>query len=374
MAPVVRKRAAWVVRVTALAVLVLGVPAGIAVAHLTSTERAALGAPPSVHNRDTGRRDHRPAHTAKHQSHPGPVVNAGPGLQALHAAVSKTLAVSNYDLTFTLSETGGPASTRPETSGPATNFSGGGGSSRPAPEELGATGSGVADLDPQALSVLTYPGCWRSGVSLRIDGENVFEDLGVTDPTQPPPVGAFGGGSDLDGFQATVAGCLGTELGALATIAMCSPSGQLALSQQAISGATPVGTVTVNGEPAEEYSVTIDPAGFLQQPNSTPEENTAIQGALAVIGSNEIAATVDVDNAGYIVEMDLSVSYADGVTATHTIDLSNFDGAGTIVMPPLREGPSATGNACGPGVACPPVMPSGAITGAVRTSAVLTNG
>jgi hypothetical protein len=330
MALAARNRARWVVRVTGLAVLVLGVPVGITIAHLTSNERAGLGSPASVHHRTTGRTTRGAVHTDIHNSRTGPVVKAGPGLQALHAAVSKTLAVSNYDLTFSLSETGESLSqTRAGTSSSPPGVA----QSAAGP---GAQGTGVADLDPQALSVMTYPSCFASGVSLRVDGETVFEDLGVTDPTQPPPPGAYGSGTDLDGFQATVSGCLGTELGALATIGMCSPSGQLALSQQAISGATPVGTVTVNGEPAEEYSVTIDPAGFLQQPNSTPEENTAIEGALAVIGSNQMAATVDVDDAGYVVEMDLSVAYADGVTATHAIVLSNFDNAGTIVMPTAR--------------------------------------
>jgi hypothetical protein len=353
MASVARKRAGWTVRVAAVGVLVLGVPAGVAVAHLTSTERAGLGSQPSVRQGTKGRADRGPVYTDLHHphlSHSGPILHAGPALQALQAAVSKTLAVSNYDLTFTLSETGGPSS--PPRSPPG----GGPPGQTPSGVSPAAHGFGVADLDPQALSVMTYPTCWPSGVSLRIDGDTVFEILGVTDPTQPPPVGAFGGGADLDGFQSTVTGCLGSDLGALATIAMCSPSGQLALSEQAISGAKPAGTVTVNGQPAEEYDVTIDPAGFLDQPNSTPEENTAIEGALAVIGSNQMAATVDVDSAGYIVQMDLSVSYADGVTATHTIELSNLGGAGIIVMPPARPARTTVGDECGPAM-CPPPRP-----------------
>ena len=380
MALMARKRAAWLVRATALGVLVLGVPAGVAVAHLTSTERAAVHSPP-VRNGKSGRTNRGPVNADQHDSHLsrlGPAVKAGPGLQALHAAVSKTLAVSNYDLTFTLSETGQPSHS--DASGPASNFSGGpttgvsGVRSKTTSAAAGATGSGVADLDPQALSVMTYPSCWKSGVSLRIDGANVFELLQVTDPTHPPPAGVFGGGQDLESFQSTVTSCLGTELGALATIGMCSPSGQLASSEQAITGAKPVGTVTVNGEPAEEYGVTIDPAGFLEQPNSTPDENTAIEGALAVIGSNPMSAIVDVDNAGYIVEMDLSVSYADGLTATHTIDLSNFGDAGTIVMPPARPSQPAQsvvgGKGCVLSAPCPPspvLSPPGVVKPAVAS-------
>jgi hypothetical protein len=256
------------------------------------------------------------------------VVDVSPGVRALDGAITKTLSVSNYDLTFSLSQTGDSGASGGQTSA--------------------AQGYGVADLDPQALSVSTTPGC-ISAVSLRVDGTDVWDVYEGSDPSGPPSeISEWTMASLLD-FQSSVDICLGNELGALATIGMCSPSGQLAVSAQAIATATPIGTVTVNGESAEQYQVSIDPAGFLEQPNSTPAENDALQGAVTEIGTNPMTATVDVDTAGYIVEMDLSIAYADGVTATHSIVLSNFDSAGTIELPPVQaRPPTVSGGLAGP--------------------------
>ncbi len=213
-----------------------------------------------------------------------------------------------------------------------------------------ATGTGLANLDPQALSVNVAVGC--SGVrqvTVRVDGNHAWMIIGgSSDPSGPPSsAGRQWAMYDLVSYQGTVDLCFGPELGALATIGMASPEGQLALSQQAIAGATPAGTITVNGEPATEYQVEIDPAGFLQQANSTPAEDQAIAGALRVIGNSPVEATVAVDGDGYIVEMVLSVDYPDGVTATHTIELSNFGSAGTIQLPPIVTPPASFGG-CGP--------------------------
>jgi hypothetical protein len=322
------------VKIALVGALFVVVPVGI-VAHLRSHGPKVASAPvldhhsgPTKLHRGTQRRG---------KSGKTKVVQVSPSVKALDGAIAKTLSVSNYDLTFSLSETGD---------------SGASGGRTPA-----AQGYGVADLDPQALSASTTPGC-VSAVSLRVDGSDVWDVYEASDPSGPP--GEISGWtmSSLLGFQSSVDICLGNELGALATIGMCSPSGQLVVSAQAIATATPVGTVTVNGESAEEYQVGIDPAGFLEQPNSTEAENEALQGAVTEIGTNPMTATVDVDSAGYIVEMDLSVAYADGVTATHSIVLSNFDNAGTIGLPPVQATP--------PTMSGPPALPSGGVVTAPR--------
>jgi hypothetical protein len=303
------------VRIVAVGALFVVVPVGV-VAHLRSPGPKAASGP--VRHRHSGPAKLHDGTLPHGKSAKIKIADVSPGVRALDGAIAKTLSVSNYDLTFSLSQTGG--------------------SDPPGVQPPAAEGAGVADLDPQALSVSTTPGC-ISAVSLRVDGTDVWDVYEGSDPSGPPSEIADWTMASLLGFQSSVDVCLGNELGALATIGMCSPSGQLAVSSQAIATATPVGTVTVNGESAEQYQVSIDPAGFLEQPNSTPAENDALQAAVDEIGTNPMSATVDVDAAGYIVEMDLSVAYADGVTATHSIVLSNFDNAGTIELPPVQAIP-----------------------------------
>jgi len=305
-----------VVRITATAALLLVVPAGVAVAHLRAEGPKTASGPMKTHR--SSRVTQRTSPT-RHATVHSPLRPPGPAVRALDGAIAHTLSVTDYDLSFTLSETSEPPFP-PGTSVPV------------------AQGYGVADLAPQALSVSTTPGC-VDAVSVRVDGDDVWDVYELSDPYGPASEISNWSQSTLLGFQGSVDICLGRQLGALATIGMCSPAGQLAVSAAAIASAKPLRTVTVNGESAEEYEVDIDPAGFLQQPNSTAAENAAIEAALEEIGSNPMTATVDVDEAGYIVEMDLSVAYADGVTATHSIVLSNFDKAGTISLPPLEALP-----------------------------------
>jgi len=278
-----------------LSVIVLGVPVGVVIARLEPSARHAGRPAPSV------------SHHKK-----VPVLVASSDIETVDAAVDKTVASGSYAFMSTLSETGGT----------------------PPPESLspGATSSGVATLDPQASSAVTYPTCYTSGISVRTDGAHVWDSLSPSTPTEPP-AGNWTV-ADLGTTQSAASSCFGSELGALATVATCSPSVQLGLSRQVMTGATLVGPVTVAGQPAEQYAVTIDPVGYLGQPDSTPEENAAIGDALAAIGPNPASAMVDVNADGYVVEADLSVTYADDVTATRTIDLSDFGGAGTIVLPP----------------------------------------
>jgi len=345
--------ARWTVRVAVVSILVLGVPAGIVIARLmphTAQHSADRGGPNTaklklnrhhgtgtVHHDTGGRTLHH--HTGGRTLHASP----GPAVAALDTALSKTVEAGNYDLTFTLAETG-----------PGPN----GG---PGPH---ATGTGLATLDPQALSVNVTVGCLNGPVTVRVDGSDAWMIEGATSDPSGPPSSASSGSwamSDLVDFQSSVNLCFARELGALATIGMASPEGQLSLSQQAIQGATPDGTVTVNGEQASEYAVEIDAAGFLEQPGSTVAENQAIQGALDVIGSNPIKATIAVDSAGYIVQMGLSVNYPDGVTASHTITLSNFGSAGSIQLPPVTPLPAPMSGLVGPAVcsnACLPSVPS----------------
>lgn len=239
-------------------------------------------------------------------------IEAGPAVAALDHALSKTIDAGNYDMTFSFGPKSDPTAT--------------------------ATGSGLANLDPQALSVNVAPRCIGRG-TVRIGGEYAWLIIGGTsDPAGPPssagrPWPTYG----LVQFQGLVGTCFGTEMQALATIEMASPEGMLALSQQAIAVAKPVGIVKVDGEPATEYDVTLNPAGLLQQPGATPAENEVLTAALEEIGSSPMTARVDVDAAGYIVRLEIAVAYPDGFTATHTVTLSNFGDAGTVQLPPVTK-------------------------------------
>jgi hypothetical protein len=318
------------------------VPAGLVVAHLVRAHsRTADRAPTVMKHRNTG--DHRtpaPAPDRHRSPTPHPIVNSGPGVRAVDSAIGSTTSVSNYDYTFNLEVTGLPS----------------GGGRTPS-----ATGYGVVDLNPTALSVSAVTGC-IGNVSVRADGDNVWSEWTESDPNGPASQLPNWNQATVDGFQGDVSSCFGQYLSPLATISMCSPEGQLALTTQAIAGATPVGVVTVNGQTAEQYQVTIDPAGFLHQPGTTASETLALETAVTAIGSAPMSATVDVNSSGYIVEMVLSISWANGAVASHQIVLSNFNNAGTVSLPPLQPpGQVPIPNSClsgGSANSSPPFLPT----------------
>jgi hypothetical protein len=319
-----RRAHSRVARVALTLLFVVGAPVGLLVARLDSGSTPKAG--DSNSTKDTVSRGERRSQGTKLRPPTGPAVSA------LDAALSKTIEAGNYDMTFSFGNGADPTAA--------------------------ATGSGLANLDPQGLSVNVFPHCVGQ-VAVRVDGTDAWMIIGGTsDPAGPPSsAGRSWPTYGLISFQDVVGSCFGAELKALATIEMSSPAGMLALSQQAIATASPSGTVTVNGEPATEYDVTLDPAGLLQQPGSTPDENAALSGALQEIGQSPMTATIDVNADGYIVEMEIAVAYQDGFTATHTVVLSNFGSAGTIQFPPVATQP-ASGGGCG-AASCPPGVRTG---------------
>lgn len=297
----------------------LGVPVALIVA------RVGSGHPQADRQNGNKKSEINPPHERR-----GVNPKPGPAVSALDAALLKTIEAGNYDLTFGFGPEGNPYAT---------------------------SGSGLANLDPQALSVNVQPRCVGK-VTARIDGTHAWLIIGGTsDPAGPPTsAGRPWPTYDLVSFQHISNECFGPLLGSLATIEMASPEGMLALSQQAIATAEPIGTATVNGAPATEYQVGIDPTGLLQQPGSTDSENQAIELALGEIGDSKMTATVDVDAAGYIVAMVLAVAFP-AMTETHTVVLSNFGDAGTIQLPTVSVQPGELGVGCRGATCSPP--PSG---------------
>ena len=144
------------------------------------------------------------------------------------------------------------------------------------------------------------------------------------------------GGSPLAGFAGLVEGTLGPREGAVAMMGMASPTGYLDLEQPAVTGASEVGTSTVDGVAVTQYELAIDPSSLASAPGTSPEEQSAINAAiqtLATQGYRTIRDLVSIDASGFIRESASTVTFGDDGTVKLDAHFSNFGCAGTVLMP-----------------------------------------
>ena len=280
-----RLRRTGVVAAAVACLAVVGVPVGLV---LTS------GGGPGVAG---------PAHLAHHTSgHLG----GGPAEHQVLSALSATTDSGSFDFTYDLSATGSTAGAKP---GPRA---GGHGSV--------VSGQGTLDTDPLAMVATT-----SLGVNVTVDGTQYWEGEGRT-----------GAGSPLPNFAGLVEGTLGTRPGAVAMMAMASPTGFLDLDQTEVTGADQTGTGTAGGTPVTEYQVSLDATQVAQSPGTTSEEAATIGAAVKVLqqqGLTGITAELSVDAGGYIREAKSVATFADGGTVTLQTTLSDFGCAGTVLTP-----------------------------------------
>ncbi len=117
---------------------------------------------------------------------------------------------------------------------------------------------------------------------------------------------------------------------------MASPTGYLDLEQPAVTGATEVGTATVDGVAVTQYELAVDPTSLATAPGTSSEEQSAIEAAIATLttqGYRTIHDLVSIDASGFIRESTSTVTFADGGTVTLDAHFSNFGCAGTVLMP-----------------------------------------
>ena len=221
------------------------------------------------------------------------------------SALSATTDSGSFDFTYALSATGAQRGrARAKGSGHGSVVS----------------GQGTLDTDPLAMVATT-----SLGVNVTVDGTQYWEGEGGT-----------GAGSPLPNFAGLVEGTLGTRPGAVAMMAMASPTGFLDLDQTEVTGADQTGTGTAGGTPVTEYQVSLDATQVAEAPGTTSEEAATIGAAVKVLqqqGLTGITAALSVDAGGYIREAKSVATFADGGTVTLQTTLSDFGCAGTVLTP-----------------------------------------
>lgn len=196
------------------------------------------------------------------------------------------------------------------------------------------SGQGTIDTDPYAMvTTSNVPGVGT--VTLRANDTDVWE-LGGGDYGLSPGSQTSGPGSPLSGFAQSVEGTLGPRDGGLAMLGLASPTGYLNLEQQVVTGATFVGTGTVDGVSVNRYQVFINPSEEATLPGLTSEQSSTISAALALLARNGYVGTstlISIDASGYIRETVSTSKFSDGSSATRQSILSDFGCAGTVLMP-----------------------------------------
>ncbi|MGH9007750.1 MAG: hypothetical protein ACRDV6_08585 [Acidimicrobiales bacterium] len=284
------------------------------------------------------------------------------------SALGATTATGNWDVSYTYTETFGtstgpqttttqpcpePLLTTPTTVLPAASQGGSGlstglgcvssGPTEPS-QPVKVTGTGVIDVDPKAMVAVADVSNFGH-VVLRIDGSDVWEFLsgsGDRGGLAPDPGGSAGSGQALPGYAGLVESTLGTREGATAMLGIASPTGYLELDENAITGVTPAGTGTLNGDPVTEYHVAVNPSELADDPTATPAEVTTIQAAVAKLVAEGLTHTTEdvaVDAQGFIVQSITTYAFSNGGTVVVQGDYSSFGCAGTVSMPG-QSGPS----------------------------------
>jgi hypothetical protein len=258
--------------------------------------------------------------------------SGGLAKRSVLAALSATTDSGNFAFTYQLNES-------PYQSGIAEGPSCAGTTCplTPGPQSTQVQGSGTINTNPMAMAAsaaISSNGVSGLQVGVRVDPTTVWEvgyaDNGLT------PAANDAGGNELPGFAGLVEGTLGPREGAVAMMGMASPTGYLDLVEPAVTGATEVGTSTVDGVAVTQYQLTIDPASLATAPGMSTEEQSAINAAIQTLtsqGYQTIRDLVSIDASGFIRESASTVTFGDGGTVTLDAHFSNFGCAGTVLMP-----------------------------------------
>ena len=198
------------------------------------------------------------------------------------------------------------------------------------------TGNGVIDVNPKAMVTEADPSSFGL-VIIRLDASQLWE-LGTDDGggLAPGPSEAQAQGQPISQFASLVESTLGTREGAVAMLGIASPTGYLVLDEQEITGVTPTGQGTIDGNPVSEYRVSADPTQLENDPNASSEELTTMRGAISTLQNQGLSSTstdVAVDAQGFIIQSVTTYQFSDGGSVTVKADFSNFGCAGTVLMP-----------------------------------------
>jgi len=290
-------RRTGVVAAAVACLAVVGVPVGLV--FTSSTEQAAV--PPAPVHHPRGVADlHLPT---------------GPAEREVISALSATTSAGNFRFSYHLS------STEPASSTSSAYSS--------ALYRTIVNGSGTIDTDPTAMLAST-----SIGPSVRVDGTDYWE--GSSGAGLVPAQTTGGLGRPLETFSGLVESTLGERAGAVAMMAMASPTGFLDLGQTEVTGAQASGTTTIGGIAMTDYQVSLDPTSLATEPGTTADETEAISAALQVLvahGLSGITADLSVDATGYIERATTVTTFTDGGTVTLQTTLSDFGCAGTVIMP-----------------------------------------
>ncbi len=340
---------------------------------------------------------------------PDPHLSHGAAEQQVLAALSQTTAASNFNVRYRMSETlgstptttvcpkgldpayrGSAGATWTVVPGPSVEFKALGGTISVAPggcfsagheAPVTVTGQGTVNVAPKAMvvsaSIRTGGEPTGLDVSVRLDGDQVWESGGADYGLAPNGDLMAGTGQPLSGFASLVEGTLGPREGALAMTRMASPNAYLTLEQPSVTGAAAAGNGTVDGVAVTKYAVGIDLDQLVYTPGLSTDEITTIKDALGVLDRQGYVKTVDtisVDPDGFIRQVVSVSSFKDGGTATHDATYSNFGCAGTVRMPGQPAAPTTSITCPAPGApTTPPVAPT--TTGATTsTDAPTTTG
>jgi hypothetical protein len=278
----------------------------------------------------------------------------GPAKRSVLAALSATTDSGNFSFSYELTEAPGTATTT--TTAPCPTAFGSSPAGEPVSEnssggitnsvgECGEAvspdnvvqGSGIINTNPMAMAAsadISQGGTGGMQVGVRVDPTTVWE-VGSSDNGLIPQ-SDDGTGQSLPGFAGLTEGTLGSREGAVAMMGMASPTGYLDLVQPAITGATEVGSSTVDGVSVTQYELEIDPAALADAPGVSSAEASTITSAVALLtaqGFTSIRDLISVDASGFIRESSSTVAFSDGGTVTLDAQFSDFGCAGTLLMP-----------------------------------------
>jgi hypothetical protein len=282
------------------------------------------------------------------------------------SALGATTDAGSFDFTYDLSATGPTSSAGSGGSvkcqaGTACAAVGRSGAGR---HGTVVSGNGTIDTDPYAMVAST-----SVGPTVRVDGTDYWE--GGSGTGLAPSSGDTGPGTPLSSFTGLVEGTLGTRAGAVAMMAMASPTGFLDLYQSEVTGADVIGAATLEGTAVTRYNVTLDPTQVAATPGTTTEEVTTIDGALGVLrgqGLSTMTAQLSIDASGYIHQAISVITFVDGGSVTLTTTLSDFGCAGTVLVPGEGGTPTPPAGCTSPDTGAAPAAATAPTTTTVTTT------
>jgi hypothetical protein len=291
-------------------------------------------------------------------------------IPVLSAAVTTTADSSSFDFTFTGADTSGTQANGGSTvaiPGDTVN----GSSEAPSAKTTQSTqspqttltvaGTGVVNTAPYVTLDRTDSESTYGPVSLVVDDSNVWE-FGASHAGVDPGTDS-GPGDPLSQFAQVVEGSIGSGDGALSMMGLADPYGRLDLAQNMITGATETGTGTVDGDTVTVYAVTINVENEANQAGLSPEQQTTIDQALAVLRNQDYTGTsevVSIDGAGYIREIKTSVTFSTGASVVGDQIYSNFGCGGTLTpgSPLVQAAPAGCVSPDQPGAPLPTSAPA----------------